>query len=178
MSKPKPLKETSIIRYFDTYIRLRANNITLSEASKMSESKFRKATGRGIGDLKLARSLAKNDYAQKSVNDYIRRKKLQSVLIKPIEIKDYTQHPEKPITTIKEIPLLKEGSYGIAEIIDEKGNRYWIKYTNEKEYKKQLNKIKAHYPKIKRIKFHESKPYKAFIDKEFRKEMAKAGISL
>ena len=83
------LKETTVKRYMDTYIVLRVNKISLSEVKNYSKQEFKEKTGRGVGDFKLARSLAKNNYVQESINKYIETKDIESTIIKPIKVENY-----------------------------------------------------------------------------------------
>lgn len=71
----------------------------------------------------------------------------------------------------------KEGQYGIVEVIDVNNTSYWIKYPDKKSYENQLEKIKKHYPKLKKIKFHGFRNYTEFIDKEFEQLLSEVGIS-
>lgn len=96
-----------------------------------------------------------------------KEKKEQSIPIK------YRVEP----STIKKAPKpKKEGQYGLVEVIDINNNSYWIKYDNKKSYERQLEKIKVHYPKLKRIKFHGFRDYTEFIDKEFKELLNEVGI--
>ena len=71
----------------------------------------------------------------------------------------------------------KEGQYGVIEVIDNKGNSFWIKYQNKKDFNRQLEKIKSKYS-VKKLKLvsHGFRNYVDFIDKEFREILETEGI--
>jgi len=96
---------------------------------------------------------------------------------KSIPIKHRVIKPE--VIEVK-IPK-KEGQYGIVEIdgIDIDGNPItkWIKYTNQKDYDKQLALVKEKYQIIKmNIIFHGFNKYAEFVEKEFKELLTLEGI--
>ena len=75
----------------------------------------------------------------------------------------------------------KEGQYGIVEIdgIDIDGNPItkWIKYTDKKDYDKQLGIVKEKYQIVSmNIIFHGFNQYAEFVEKEFREQLTLEGI--
>ena len=65
-------------------------------------------------------------------------------------------------------PKLKEGSYNIAEIVDDNGKTFYIKYKNFTEFERQFDKILSSYSlKNPRISHITKTMKKTFIDKDF-----------
>lgn len=74
----------------------------------------------------------------------------------------------------------KEGQYGITEIYDKDSKTsYWIKYTNKKDFDKQLDILKEKY-QIENMSIipHGFNSYTEFIDQEFQTELENLGIFL
>ena len=98
-------------------------------------------------------------------------------VVKEITKLEKEKEKEKPFYPLEvetiSIPK-KEGSYGITEIIDDNTKTsYWIKYTNKKDYNRQLDIIKAEYPKIKKIISHGKRKFIAYIEPKYKKLLKK-----
>ena len=85
----------------------------------------------------------------------------------------------EPIKAPKLKPITKEGQYGIMEVKITKDLSYWIKYTDKKDFKRQLSKLQKKYD-LKRIKFvnHGFRTYLDFLDKEFESLLVSEGVEI
>lgn len=163
------LKESTLKRYLNTSILLKAHNIKLSELKGYTQESFKEKTGLSFGTFRLAVSLSKNDYVQKQVNEHIEKEKLESNVIQKVEIKDYSKI-KVSYQDIIETPK-REGQYGIVELIDSNYPSKWIKYTSLKDFKRQLNKLLESDSLEKKydVVFHGYGKYKEYTEREFKR---------
>jgi len=173
------LKEATIKRYTHIYKRLVYQNQDLEKVKDWNLKQFERNTGlKGKGQFSLCKSLARNPYIQKAINKHIKKEKLITPVLQPIEVKPYFKKEliqKEIISYTKYQELKKEGSYGIAEVRTSEGIK-WIKYADRTNYNRQLDIIKNKYPKIKKIIFYEIRQYTSFVDKKFKKLLRESDI--
>lgn len=71
----------------------------------------------------------------------------------------------------------KEGQYSIVELkyVDDSK---WIKFSNERELRKQLDKLKDDYGKEFKVLFYEFKNYAEFVSEQFNKMIKSKGVKI
>lgn len=194
-------KQKTIERYASIWNKIQVSGLPLSDLDKISFNQFKTKTNiNSESQFRLAKALGRNPERQKQVNQYFNKKGIPTSIIKRTpEIQAIPKvskvkpkpkpkakpkvkkvkakpKPKKAKPSIK--PKIKTVGYNVSKLIDDKGNEFWIKSQNKKDFNRQLGIIKRHY-RIKSfsIKSYGRKGYTEFITSEFKKELAKMGMT-
>jgi len=166
-------------------------------ATETLEKLKKKGLGKRKTDfLKEFREIRKIPEPTKEKKEKSIPKKFRKLPTKPKKVKPTPKEKKKPkeltdkekekqekeiaegIEFAQEIDKPKEfGQYGVIEVIDKQDNSFWIKYTDDKDFKRQLEKLK---PSLQSdsITFvnHGFRKYISFIEKDFEKILITEGI--
>ena len=169
--------EKTIERYVNIWKRIQASDLELKELRKVNFSEFKKRTGiKSKSQWNLAKAFARNPERQKQVNKYLAKKKIPKTVIE--RAPETIEIPQIKPTFIS---VKKKGAeYGIAELIDNEGNSYWIKYKDEQDFNEQKDILMEKYKiQPKSIIFHGIKPYHIdFTDIKFKEAMLELGMDI
>jgi len=72
----------------------------------------------------------------------------------------------------------KEGQYTTVEVAYNDGTSKWIKFANQKDYKRQLDKVRERYGTNYTLIFHRFNKYAVFFDKQFAEQIESLGIKI
>ena len=191
-------KQKTIERYALIWNKLQASGLPLFKLDKITFNDFKTKTNiNSESQFRLAKALARNPERQKQVNQYFNKRNIPTSIVKKtpekqaipkvrkVKVKAKPKakpkvkaKPKPKKVKAKPKPKIEPVGYNLSKIIDDKGNEFWIKSQNKIDFNRQLDIIKRHY-RIQSfsIKGYGRKGYEEFITSEFKKELAKIGLT-
>lgn len=179
-------------RYLNLYEKVIKSGKSIDAIKRMTRKTYNKTFGLKVGSK---RSLKAQHYVLNQIkrdasyvcNDYLKKENIQNSDLKASYFnttnKVFNIEADEviadEINVIRYEPLEQEGQYGTVIITDYKDNKdYYIKYDDEKSFKKQLDKLLKKYEITNyKMRISSLRMYKTYLTDEFNERLDSYGVS-